>query len=170
MTFVVGKLRASALNDLINQSSPFPLGIIARADRQTNSTTTTTEVGVLRLDDVPIYLGRSYRISWVTLGDSSVANDVIQANARYTTDGSTPTTSSTIMKLTTDLQVNASTAIPLSDSVIYTPSADQTLSVLLSAQRTAGSGNVGLIAAATYPTQLVIEDVGLDVTDTGVDV
>lgn len=170
MTFVVGKLRANQLQDLINLNSPLPLGVLARARRETSSTTTTTEVGVLRLDDVLVYLGRSYRVSWAALGDSSVANDVIQANARYTTDGSTPTTSSTIMQLTTDLQVNASTSVSLNGEVVYTPTADETLSVLLSAQRTAGTGSVGLIGSATFPIQLVVEDVGPDVTDTGVDV
>lgn len=171
MTFVVGKLRASALNDLLNENSPFSLGILARGKRTTNSTTTTTEVGVLRLDDVPIQAGRTYLIYTSTLlADSSVANDGVEGLLRYTTDGSTPTTSSTILAQTVDVQTNAAQSTDVAVIASYTPAADETLSVLLTVARTTGTGNVGLLGAATTPIELFIEDKGLDVTDTGVDV
>lgn len=171
MTFVVGKLRASQLQDLINLNSPLSLGITARARRESNSTTTTTEVGVLRLDDVPIYLGRTWIVKTGALHvDGSVANDVIGAKLRYTTDGTTPTTASTVLASSQELQDNTSLGVDLQMLVTYTPAADETLSILLTVSRISGTGTVGMLADSTRPNEIIVLDAGLDVGDTGVDI
>ena len=172
MTFFSGqRARAADVNDLIDEDSVLPLGIIARGNRTTSSTTTTTEVGVLRLDDIPIYTGRTYRI-WTTplQLDTSVANDVIRANLRITTDGSTPSTSSTVLTWAQSRADDATNPYTHVISVDYSPAADELLSILLTVARTSGTGNVSILAASTAPINLVVEDIGTDPTDTGTDI
>jgi hypothetical protein len=145
--------------------------IIARARRTTTSTTTTTEVGVLRLDDIPIKANRTYHIITSSLQvTSSGATDGLSANMRYTTDGSTPTTSSTILNYSRDGQDNSTTGMSQVVSVSYTPTVDETLSLLLSIQRVSGSGNAQISGSATNPIEILVIDLGPDVTDTGVDI
>jgi hypothetical protein len=169
--FSAQKARAGTMNDLIDQDSVLPLGIQARGNRTTSSTTTTTEVGVLRLDDIPIYAGRTYRIWTSPLRlDTSVANDVARANIRYTTDGSTPTTSSTVMTNAQALLANIADGDSVDICIDYSPSADELLSLLLCVARQSGTGNISIIAASTTPINMVVEDIGLDPTDTGTDI
>ena len=172
MTFFAGqKTRASELNDLIDKDSVLPLGIQARGNRTSSSTTTTTEVGVLRVDDVPMYVGRIYKIWTSPLRlDTSVANDVARALIRYTTDGSTPTTSSTTMTTAQSTLANATDGNSVDICIDYTPSADELFSVLLCVARRSGTGNISIDGASTLPINIVVEDGGLDCTDTGVDV
>lgn len=172
MTFFSGqKARAADMNDLIDKDSVLPLGIQARANRITSSTTTTTEVGVLRLDDVPMYLGRTYKI-WTTplFLDTSVANDVAAGNFRYTTDGSTPTTSSGLLDSCQSVLVNAT--FPNTGNIIidYSPTVDQLFSVLLTVSRQTGTGNISITSSSTAPICINVEDIGQDPTDTGVDI
>ncbi len=171
MTFFSGqKLTAADLNNLLNKNSPLPLGIIARGNRTTSSTTTTTEQGVLRLDDIPVYAGRTYKI-WTTplQLDTTVANDVVRANIRYTEDGSTPGTSSTVLQWCQSRADDATNPNTVEITQDYSPAADALLSLILTVARTSGTGNVSILAAATSPICLVVEDLGLDSTDTGTD-
>lgn len=139
--------------------------------RNSNSSTTTTEIGVLRIDDIPILSGHRYKIETnsITL-HSSVANDVVRATIRYTTDASTPTTSSTQL---CDAQLSAvNTTFPATSiaSGSYVPGSNQTLSVLLTVSRQTGTGNAQLLGSATFPIELYINDLGPDSGDVGVDV
>jgi hypothetical protein len=140
-------------------------------NRQTSSSTTTTEVGVLRLDDCPVLAGRFYRINAGTLLlTATVANDVTRASLRITTDGSTPTTASTLIALAQDRVDNTSFPPTQALSVIFAPGSDQTLSVLLTAARVAGTGSSGIGGASTNPIELYIEDLGTSPGDTGTDI
>ena len=171
MTFFSGqRARAADMNDLIDKDSVLPLGIIARGNRVTSSSTTTTEVAVLRLDDIPVYAGRTYRI-WTTplRLDTSVANDVARVNLRHTTDGSTPDTSSTLLTNSQSTLTDATNANSASIEIDYSPAADQLLSVVLTVSRQSGTGNISIVAASTVPINLVVEDIGLDPGDTGTD-
>lgn len=139
--------------------------------RTSNSSTTTTEIGVLRIDDIPILSGHRYKIETnsITL-HSSVANDVVRATIRYTTDGSTPTTSSTAL---CDAQLSAvNTTFPATNlaSGSYVPGSNQTLSALLTVSRQSGTGNAQLLGSATFPIELYINDFGPDSGDVGTDV
>lgn len=144
--------------------------VIKRGARTTNSSTTTTEVGVLRVDGAATKAGRLYAVTTNVVGvDTSVANDGGRLNLHYATGGSAATTSSTVLDLAQQLIPNAAHSEHFSASATYAPGgSDQTLSVLLCVARSTGSGSVGVLADPTFPCELLIWDVGEDPGNTGV--
>lgn len=150
---------------------PMPGQRIARGRRESNSTTTTTEVGVLRLDDHAVIAGVSYTVhTSAVLPFSSVANDYIGVNVRYTTDGSTPSTASTAMIATQMRCTGAGGNETSKITVGYVPATDLTLSLLLTISRVSGTGSVGLTGSATAPIELFLDSAGWDPGDSGTDV
>lgn len=146
-----------------------PLGIIARGERATSSTTTTSIIGVLRLDNVPLTGGRGYQIWTSTLhADGTVANDVIRADLRITIDGSAAGTANARIVNAQMLQPSASAGEQLNCTGLYVPGADLTFSVLLCVARAVGTGSVGLVSAGDFPIQLTVEDIGVAPSNTGV--
>lgn len=152
---------------------PLPGLVAMRGRRDTSSSGTTTEVGVIRLDDYPAKNGMILEIgTGALLLDTTVNNDVVDVYIRYTTDGSTPTTSSPILpggiarKKLTDNAAAESVSI----STTYTPGADQTLSLLLTVARFSGTGTVLIFGDGTAITDLRIKPRGLDPTDSGTDI
>lgn len=146
-------------------------GLYVYSDRQTNSTGTTTIVGVLRLDDYPVYAGRAYDLYTSNLRITGGANDGVTCTLRITTDGSTPTTASTAIATGSAQCTSASVFENVILHRTYQPSSDETLSILLCVARTTGAaGNASIGGDATYPIQVKIKDVGESVTDTGVDI
>lgn len=148
---------------------------IGRARRITDSSTSTgtTRIPVLRLDDVPIYAGRLYVIrTGVLQVDGATANDVGLAELMYTTDGSTPTITSSIL-VGGSAQVIQPNAASNADAIIattYTPAADETLSLLLTFRHDVGTGAMGLKAdAGGRIIEFGVYDSGEDPGDTGVD-
>src|SRR5262245_43804857 len=140
-------------------------------DRQTNSTTTTTIVGVLRLDDVQLRGGRAYEIKTSALRTTSGANDGVTVTLRATTDGSTPSTASTAIATGSTQTTSASVFESVTLQRYYAPSSDQLFSVLLCVARTSGSaGSSGLGGDATYPIQIWIVDIGEATADAGTDI
>jgi len=171
-TFSVERLRASKITTVRDSlETVAAAGIIARHRRTTTSTTTTTEVGVVRLDDIPVLLGRLYHIytSSIQLA-SSVNNDGLAANLRHTTDGSTPSPSSTVLTSFRNQQVNATTGFTGVISVVFAPGSDLALSLLLCVARITGTGNAQMSGSATFPIDLVIEDIGVDPGSTGTNI
>lgn len=161
-------------DDLKEELDSHAKGLIAWGNRQTGSdaATSSTGVGVLRLDDIPIIGGRSYKIwSNPLFLFSTNSGDDAGLRIRYTTDGTVPTTSSSILQgAAMQTRVLSTTnGDSLACSVIYQPSADELLSLLLNVYRTAGSGSVTIFASATFPANLYVEDCGLAVADTGTD-
>lgn len=146
-------------------------GILARGRRSSGSSTTTTEIGVLRIDDVPIIAGHLIKV-WTSpiYVHSTVSTDVVAARVRYTTDGSTPTTSSTDLGRIQLMINNTSFPPAVPDQIFYVPTVNETLSLLLTVARITGSGTVDLVNTATIDLDLVIEDSGPDTGDSGVDV
>jgi hypothetical protein len=146
-----------------------PRGVLARGRRTTNTTASTgTETPFLRLDDVPISSGRLIKITAATLMHIvTLDNETSAVILRYTTDGSTPTTASTIL---TSEQVRQPEAdFGLTNMVIgfYAPAGNETLSVLASIKRVSGTSSHSLLGSATQPIDLIIEDVGADPGNTG---
>jgi hypothetical protein len=144
-----------------------PRGVIGRYRRSTVSSTSasTTLVSDIRIDDVPILSGRLYRIWYRVHFDSTVADDQGRAELRYTTDASTPTTSSTLLPGSYAEAVIRTTGTRETRTAVcsYTPGANQTLSLILAHSRQAGTGNVTLHAdAAGFDTEVWIEDCGVD--------
>jgi len=148
-----------------------PRGIIARANRSSSSSATTSEVGVLRLDNIPIAAGRSYNI-WVSpfVVHSTVANDVVRARLRFSTSGAATTSSSLLDMWQTSI---ANTVNPPSASLEAKLESGTNLnvSVLLTIARQSGTGNASIISGSgpDLEIDLIVEDMGLNVPDTGVD-
>jgi hypothetical protein len=147
--------------------------IVARGRRSTaTGNITTTETGVIRLDNVPVFDSRAYMIASANLNvDASVANDIGELRYRVTqqtTPGTSATTSSTQMGRWRSTIDDATNSNVLPFVAFYYPSADGYLSVLLSAFRAAGSGNIVVFANNVEPIDLVVVDLGPDPGDTGV--
>lgn len=143
--------------------------IIARTQRTSDSTGTTTEVGVVQLESVPVKSGRAYWIGCSTLSVSGGAADVVGVRIRYTTDDSTATTSSTSLKYQQTTIRTGTPDEPLAVGVWYFPSADQNLSLLLTCARIAGiAGNALIQGGSDIPIQLLVVDCGIDPGDTGI--
>jgi hypothetical protein len=159
----------NAMSAELASRSAAGLGIVARANRTTSSSSTTSEVGVLRLDSVPISAGRMYRI-WTSpmIFQSTVANDLINAHIRYSTAG-TATTGSTQLTGLVDNAASASGPQRTKGMTVpWVPVATGVASILLSVSRDSGTGSVALNASSPYPIDLVIEDCGADPGSTGV--
>jgi len=155
-------------------SSAVALGIVAWGNRTTTSTTfTSTEQGVLRLDSIPVVNGREYLIvvpAWIP--NSTVASDAIETFFRVSTSGAA-TTSSTQMEGGTVMNSRsaAATQFVLGASARYKASATGTISILLSGVRSAGTGTCSLVASAgKYALNMLVYDMGVGVSDTGVDI
>ena len=148
--------------------------IIARGRRVTASTGTTattsgTAQGVMRISGA-LTSGRLYRVSAPNLPcRSTTSGDRLAAQLTYTLDGTTPVVGST--RLTFGQLECVGTSVPNSLTVegLYIPSSDLTFSVLLSIYRQSGAGTVSLLGASDWPVDLLIEDVGEDTSDVGVD-
>lgn len=146
---------------------PLPGQLIARGNRASSSpTTTTTEIGVLRLDSVPIVSGVVYQISTSPIYLLSATNDTISVRIRVSTSGAATTTSTQVGNA---LQVKTDAGQPPSAvfQAHYTAATTGSLSVLATVQRTSGSGN-----AQTFGTfDLYVSAWGLaDPGDTGIDI
>lgn len=151
-------------------SGQIPGETIAYHRRESNSSTTTTEVGVVSLT-ATMRAGGLYQVYTGTLlGDGSIVNDAISTRLRYTTDGTTPTTASTILHQTADVQVNIISAVDLAVITMYQALVDTDFRVLLTVGRTIGTGTVGLIGSATFPIEIMIDYKGPIPTDTGADI
>lgn len=165
-----GIITETSFNALAQYVDDVRTGIVARGRRTTTSSGTTTEIAVLRIDDIPIIGGRTYKISTSCMSmQATVNNDIVSANIRYTTDGSTPTTSSTALGGLGVSIPNAAVGIAHPFIGYYYPASDQTFSVLLSVARASGTGSASIGASATQPIDLIIEDMGIDTGDVGVD-
>lgn len=143
---------------------------IARGLRTTDSSTTTTEVGVVRLDGVPVKAGRTYTISTNSLSPlSGTANDYAGLKIRVSTTG-TATTSSTALIVTQGRITGANGNESWGVSVTYNPAADETLSILLTVSLVSGTGSASVSGSATIPIELWVDDMGADPGNTGVSI
>jgi hypothetical protein len=153
--------------------APIPQGVRAYGKRATTSTGTTSIVGVLRLDDIPIFAGRSYTIMVTGIfARSTVNNDRALIEVRATFDSSTPTTSSIVMVGGQAYQwvIISGGSIGQTGSNIdikYEPVGSETLSVLVTVSRQLGTGTVDLYADSTHKLKIEVTDTGPAVGDTG---
>ncbi len=167
------RLLAEVFLPLLNEVND--RGLKGYAKRTSNSSGSTgTEVSVLRLDDVVVGAltdaDRHILIDTTGLRITGGANDGVQVRLRATFDGSTPTTSSTVIaEASADIDdVGTYEAAVLSAD--YETFNSETISVLLTVQRISGTaGTASLGGASTYPTSIRIVDLGPFVGDTGTD-
>jgi hypothetical protein len=156
VTYTAGQtLKAGQLNKM-------PRGVIAWFPRPTQKSGFSAETAVLRIDDVPIFAGRKYEIKTQDelIVDSTTATDVIGVRLRYTTDGSTPGTASTLLAQTV---LNVQRSAPCGE--FYRPAVDEMLSVVLTAARLSGTGT--LTVPASNPIIGGFQQLKLEVIDHG---
>ena len=154
----------------------FPrLGVIARGTRTTSSTGTTTEAGVMRLDDIPVFAGRLYRVSLATspIFNSTAANDLLEGRFYYSLTGAAVAGVNqfgviSIESRSAGGQQYTDAVSAFLPSPVTAAQASGTLSVLFAVARTAGAGTVNIVASATYVVHMAVEDMGPDPGDTGI--
>lgn len=145
-----------------------------RGQRTTSSTTTTATAstsaqGIMRLQKA-MTAGRRYRIAAPSIPAICSAAATLGFQITYTTNGTTPTASSTRLKFAYAECPSASTVETVHLEAFYTPASDLTFTALLSVWRVSGSGNAGSYGASDCPLDFVIEDLGPDGGDVGVDI
>lgn len=140
-----------------------PGRIVAFGNRGTDSTATTGEIGVLRIDNIPVVQGNRY---WTTVSMnvySTSTGDFVSPRVRWSNAG-VATTSSTAFGQGGQAPINTFTGNGSSVSGSFVATATGSASVLLSVVRIAGSGN----ARTTGYVEMPIFDGGPDPTNTGV--
>lgn len=145
---------------------PEPGTIIARADRTSDSSTTTTEVGVLRLDNIPVVKDVLYVVKSAPMYILSTTGDIVNIRFRYNTAGAA-TTGSTQLGVASQIKTDSSQPTTAMLNSLYLATATGNLSVLLSVTRAAGTGNTKVFGgSAFWVVSLGIVDPG----DTGTDI
>lgn len=145
--------------------------IIARADRSSSTSTTTTELAAVSLSKIPVIAGVGYQVMCSNLiMDSSVNNDVVFALLRHTTDGSTAGLGSVVFG-----GVKGVAGAPSAQFVApivrnYYPDTSHTLSLCLTVGRDSGTGNVSLVVANGFPIEITVTCTGAAPADSGVDI
>ena len=170
----IGNLATDVDTTLLAQLAKLPKGIIARGDRASTSSTTISEIGVLRLDNIAITAGRLYIIKTGPLPlTSNTAGDVVFANIRTAVGGTATTGSSLVGGQRLQWAVtSADVTNPRSASMLqpYAAPSNGTLSVLLTVGRASGSGIVSINASLGGGIDMWVEDAGIDPGDTGIDI
>lgn len=162
MPFTAGqKLKASDLNSATGD------GVIARNIRATGITPPGSTNTRMLSTIATVTSGRSYKVTAKMEAVSTVSGVTSQTELHYTTDGTEPTSSSTIMGRT--IWDHRTSGVP--DTVIvegyYHALASGTFRVALTGYRVVGTGDIAFSGAATYPMTLTVEDVGLTVAVSG---
>jgi len=140
-----------------------PKGVIARVQRTTTYSSTGAEIGVLRLDNVPVISGNIYLLQVHGMNFTGGAANLSVAGRLRVNSAGTATTGSTQIADTGD-EVSTSFApyqgTPLAG--IYVPGANQSLSALFSVAITGGTGTASFTGSATNPVNFLITDLGTD--------
>jgi len=163
----------NALDARLDIVEPRPRGILGRARRTTEGPTSGGSIAsTLRLDDIAVAAGRMIRCAYTIHPRSTVGGDLIVSELRYTTDGATPTTGSPILPGSQSYSRGQVTDMAQSVTIetVYAPAGAETLSLLLCITRALGTGVVRHGADANATTDIIIEDIGVAVGDTGVDI
>jgi len=151
--------------------------VVARARRATTAalasgTTLASSSAVASLTAVPVTAGRLYRVytsSLLVYSNGATTMAVAQTAVTYTTDGSTPSANSALLKQDNVQVAPGGSTTALTISLTYAPTATGTLGVLLSYFQpiTGGGTSVGMTGSAVLPIELVVEDIGADPGATG---
>lgn len=147
------------------------LGVVARGRRTTSSTTTTaTSAGtaqkVLEVS-ATLKTGRLYRITAPNVGYHRTTAGRVGMQLTYTTNGTTPGVTSTQLNWTQSQTYDTGDPVyGLTLGATYTPGANQTMRVLLSVWSVT-TGTSGTYADAAWPTEIVVEDLGVDPGSSG---
>lgn len=151
-------------------SSDFVVGVVARGRRTTTTgAITTTELGVLRVDNIPVVAGRLYKIAvgGVNMDASANANDIATCRIRVSTIGAATITSTQIGQIRNTID-DPTTSNILAGNFWFPAAASGTLSVLLSCARITGTDNITVFCSGTDILDMVVSCEGTDPGDSGV--
>lgn len=157
-------------NFIIGSSANNPAaGIIAFGQRTTSSTPAIGAQGVIRLDNVQLYSGRDYIFRTSSLNVfSTVAGDTGALRFTYELNGTTATTGSTVYGIwNTSAIATTGSGTGAILSVKFSATTTTLLSLLLITQRVSGTGSISVFAGGTAPCQIMVEDVGPTLANTG---
>lgn len=138
------------------------VGLVAGYQRTTQKTAATGEHGILRIDDVAITTGRAYRIWTTPLHLDGSVVDILVARIRYTTDGTTPTTASPVLPGAEAWlrQADHTVAETKVIQVLYQPTVDETLSLILTIHGIVTGASTTMITDGTRQPGVFIEGIG----------
>jgi len=144
--------------------------VIARGRRTTSTgNVTTTETGVLRIDNITMKAGKLYQISTGPINmDGTIDNDVGKIQLRLSTSGAATTSSTIIGYMRQTIDNNAQSNV-VSLNEWYLSPTDATVSILMTLVRQAGTGNVIVFCTSSGDIlDMVVQFAGTDPGDTGV--
>lgn len=133
--------------------------IVAYRRRTTagGSANSAVEDEVMRIDDVALSAASVFYVWMRCHPDSTVGTDTVQVTVRYTTDGSTPTITSPILTGMRDFKIPSGGADGgLYLATVHTTTAAETLSLLITVSRPAGTGIAQLYADGTRVTAMAV--------------
>jgi hypothetical protein len=150
-----------------------PAGIIYQGNRASAAgpTVGSTELGILRIDDMVLKAGREYEFkmgNFRATFSSTTATDKFKINLRYSAAGSATIASGEIGRCEAYGPASASNW-PHATGWVIPPSDTTTASILISMIRVGGTGTLTTLAD-TGGLWLSVIDHGVAVTDTGIDV
>lgn len=135
--------------------SALPGRMIAYGSRGTNSTATTTEQGVIRLDNITVVSGHRYVLVGTAAVTSTVTGDQATTRMRVSTSG-VATTASTQVGAAPGTKMDNTMFLATGATATYLASVTGTISVLFSVVRLSGTGNV----TAGAPSEFFVLDGG----------
>lgn len=134
-------------------------------DTASSNATSSSAVGVLRIDGIELKAGQDYTVITGTLHPtSSVSTDNIRLEIRYSTTG-VATTASAVLAGEQGFELFGNTTMLRAKFKVV---ADVTVSLLLCIARDTGSGNVTLYADGTRRTEMEVQRCGPSVVNSGV--
>jgi hypothetical protein len=144
-------------------------GVIARGVRTTSSTAANPSP-VLRLDGVPVYSGRCYRVTSNNINIFGAAGDTDSLNIRFSSSGNATSASPEVAGGRHEMKLvnGGGAAAQFRVATDYFPTSDLTISFLLIGERNTGSGTVQVYGDATSIIELTIEDLGPAPSNTAV--
>lgn len=155
--------RGSELQDLLDS---LPGGVIARGVRTSNSTAVNAESPYLELS-VDLTAGRLYEIATASIQVSNdTTNGRSQIAIRYTTDGSSPGTGSTLLCYGRVSHPTATYIFPVTLRRFLAPTTSATFRFLMTHTGEVGKAYINGVA---FPAEMYVVDQGKFVTDVGVD-
>lgn len=149
--------------------------VLKRARRTTPYSTaiTSTETGIMRLDNIPFRAGRIIQLTTSPIPiTSSVAADIASVRLRILTSATSgvfvTTATGGILARVRPTISNITTYPLVVINAFYYAVSDGYMSAMISAQREAGTGNITLPISTSDNCDLVAQDAGADPGNTGV--
>ena len=144
--------------------------LIKYGNRTTSSgTTTTTPLGVLRLDNIRLCAGNQYLVTLNGTIFSSVANDSVSMRAYLSLAGAATTASTLITLFNSSAIPNIGNGVSGDCSAVYFSATNTTTaSILMGVFRLTGTGNVSLFADPVVPAEIAVYEVGRNISNDGV--